>query len=525
VKRTASVIFLFLLGSTAFAQLRESVSVEVVQVPVYVTAHGAAVSGLTRDNFRLFINGKAQSIDYFDRIDFNGLPAGETSDLRQRRLYLLVFDLTFSSANSLRRAQNAAEQMVEASTPGDTFGIATLTPSRGAAVVVPFSQDRPAVVNAVRNLRLTRLPDPLRLALTPAERAGIAGGRIVGGGGSLPADAEEAALRDSERSAERDMVEDEIGDLGDLAVRLAPLEGVKHVVLLSTGFDSSLIHGVQRRRDLSDIRQGPLDSFRRFSQTADRRNLPLSPALMEAIQRLNETFARSSVFLDAIDIGGLRPMQQIVDNESLYALTRGSGGEVVDRRNDLAGAMTLLTNLQRFVYVLSFNARNTGRDDNKIVVKLVDAPHGAHASYRTSYAAVVDPPDASDPLRLADIVVNDIPQTGVTTKTSVDTAPQKATVNIEVAGGELAAQANGMTLQGQALIYIFCGPGAVAFDRKEITIEPQAMTALASRSVRLSQTFDLPPGRYVAKALIRFGVSGSLGFSRADFTIPPTVSP
>jgi hypothetical protein len=388
---------------------------------------------------------------------------------------------------------------------------------------VPFSQDRPAVVNAVRNLRLTRLPDPLRLSLTPAERAGIAGGRIVGGGDSLPINAEEAAMGNSERNAERDMIEDEIGDLGDLAVRLAPLEGVKHVVLLSTGFDSSLIHGVQSRRNLSDIRQGPLD--RRFSQTADRRNLALSPALMEAILRLNEAFARSSVFLDAIDIGGLRPMQQIVDNESLYALTRGSGGEVVDRRNDLAGAMTLLTNLQRFVYALSFNARNTGRDDNKIVVKLVNAPHGAHASYRASYSAVVDPPDASDPLRLADIVVNDIPQTGVTTKASVDTAPQKATVNIEVAGGELAAQANGMTLQGQALIYIFSGPGAVAFDRKEITIEPLAMTALASRSVRLSQTFDLPPGRYVAKALIRFGVSGSLGFSRADFTVPPTASP
>ena len=491
---------------------------------MYVTAHGTAVSGLTRDNFRLFINGKAQSIDYFDRIDFNGPPAGETSDLRQRRLYLLVFDLTFSSANSLRRAQKAAEQMVDASTPGDTFGIATLTPSRGAAVVVPFSQDRPAVVNAVRNLRLTSLADPLRLALTPAERAGIAGGRIVGGGGSLPAEAEEAALRDSERSGERDMVEDEIGDLGELAVRLAPLEGVKHVVLLSTGFDSSLIHGVQRPRDLSDIRQGPLD-FRRFSQTADRRNLSLGPGLMEAIQRLNETFARSSVFLDAIDIGGLRPMQQIVDNESLYALTRGSGGEVVDRRNDLVGAMTLLTNLQRFVYVLSFTARNTGRNVNKIVVKLVNAPHGANASYRASYTVVVDPPDTGDPLRLADIVVNDIPQTGVTTKASVDTAPRKATVNIEVAGGELAAQANGMTLEGQALIYIFSGPGAVAFDRKEITIEPQAMTALASRSVRLSQTFDLPPGRYVAKALIRFGVNGSLGFSRADFTVPPTASP
>ena len=45
---------------------------------------------------RLFVNAKLQSIDYFDVIDFATLSAEEARDPRQRRLYLLVFDLSFS---------------------------------------------------------------------------------------------------------------------------------------------------------------------------------------------------------------------------------------------------------------------------------------------------------------------------------------------------------------------------------------------------------------------------------------------
>ena len=84
---------LTLIASAAFAQMRESVTVQVVEVPVYVTAGGAPVTDLTGDNFQLFVNGKAQPIDYFDRIDFAALPTERARDPRQRRLYMLVFDL------------------------------------------------------------------------------------------------------------------------------------------------------------------------------------------------------------------------------------------------------------------------------------------------------------------------------------------------------------------------------------------------------------------------------------------------
>jgi VWFA-related protein len=513
-----SLSLLILVTAAAFAQVTEQTTVEVIQVPVYVTSGGAPISNLTRDNFRLFVNGEPQSIDYFDVIDFQRLSPEDARDPRQRRLYLLVFDVSFSAANSLQRAQKAAEKIIASAREGDTFGIAAMAPSRGVEVVVPFSRDRTALVRAIRNLQPSRMHDPLRLALTPSEREGIATGAAVGGAmiGTL-VNAEESAMRDFESHIVHEAIENAIGDLADTAVRLAPLEGIKHVVLLSAGFDASLVHGLPSQRN-----PYAMERSRDRERSA---NLGFDPALLGAIRRMHDTFKASGVFLDAIDIAGLRPMQRSTDNEALYMLTRDTGGEVVDKRNDLAGAMQYLVDSQRVAYVLAFNAPKTGRALNKIAVKVGNVPRGAHVSYRESYASETDPPDTGDPLQLADIVMNDIPQTGVTMTAHAAPDVGKATVGLEIAGGELVAQAAGMTLEGEVLLYVFAGSGVVAFDRKQITIEPRAAAALATTPVHVSHTFDLPPGKYVAKALIRFGFNGSLGFARTDAFNVPTANP
>ena len=105
-----------ILAVSAVAQHREVQTVEVVQVPVYVTSwDGAVITGLTRDHFELFVNGKRQTIDYFDVIDFGAVatPAGGPArDVRQRRLYVLLFDMLYSTPNSVYRAQRAAEKLI-----------------------------------------------------------------------------------------------------------------------------------------------------------------------------------------------------------------------------------------------------------------------------------------------------------------------------------------------------------------------------------------------------------------------------
>src|ERR1051325_9329421 len=120
MNRIARAVLLCLLAAAAHAQVRESMTVEVVEVPVYITtSNGQPIRGLTKDAFQLFVDGKAQPIEYFDAVDFTATSAatpgqaGQARPLRERRLYLLLFDLSFASPAKLVRAQRAAEQALQ----------------------------------------------------------------------------------------------------------------------------------------------------------------------------------------------------------------------------------------------------------------------------------------------------------------------------------------------------------------------------------------------------------------------------
>jgi VWFA-related protein len=467
--------------------------VQVVEVPVYVTADGAPVISLTRENFRLFVNGKPQAIDYFDQIDFAALPPERARDPRQRRMYMLVFDLN-STPNDLHRAQRAAIDLIDAAAENHTFSVASL--GRGAVgVIVPFTRDRLVVRHAIRNLKVSLTGDPLRLGLTPGERGGEIG---------RPERLNDPRLTVGPGDPEIDviaMISDEIYGLGDLAMRLSGMEGHKHVVLLSRGFDAAALHGI------TPARNGTRGSALTF---------PPNAALLAQLRYMIEEFTRAGVFLHAIDTAGLRPMQNAYDNESLYALVRETGGTVIDRRNDLTSALRVLIDRQRVVYVLGFRPPAGGAETNKISVKLTGAPRGARATFRPSYSTNVDPPDTADRLRLADIVMNDIPQNGVTTDVRVD----GSAVELAIPGREVLAHAVAGMVGAEAMFYVVTGATVVEFRTKKITIDASVAEAkLNEAPLRVRETFDLPPGKYTAKVLVRIDGSGALGFARTDFSV------
>ena len=504
----------FLVAVSAAAQVRESTTVEVVEVPVYVTAQGAPVTALTRDNFELYVDGKRQSIDYFDTIDYATISPNQSVDLRQRRLYMLVFDL-LSSPNALHRAQRATVQFIDHSAANDTFGVATFGRD-GMKVIVPFSRDKLAVRHAVRNFDFSRAGDPLHLTMSTAERGTEGGHPATFIGPRYETDAFDPMLDF------RSLIADEIFYLGELAKRLAGMEGHKHIVLLSNGFDSSILTGITAPPRMGDIRLGPMRNMSDLNRSmASALSAPPNAPLMAELRAMSERFAGAGVFLDAIDIAGLRPFANAYDNESLYAMTRDTGGQVVDRRNDLSAAIEHLTSLQRVVYILGFHAHSSDNAPKKIRVKLIGVPRGSLASYRTSYTPLSEQLDTADPLRLADIINNDIPQNGVTTNLSVERADHGATVEVSIPGRELLAQAAGDVIGADVMLYVASGPSVVAFKIKKIDIDvPRAAASLASAPVRVRETFQLPPGKYAAKVLIRIHGTGTLGFGRTDFTVP-----
>jgi VWFA-related protein len=500
---------LLLVALPAFAAHREIQNVEVVQVPVYVSTALGAVTGLTRDNFELSVNGKPQTIDYFDVIDYGKIAPNDTRvDPRQRRLYVLLFDLYYSAPNSVQRAQRAAQELVQRSGYADVFAVATYSSYRGIDVLVPFTKDRVAVARAISSLRPSANADPLRLAVGPAEVLPI---EAAFDRGELPAAA--ATPRVAEEmlvDRQRITVEDQIEALGMLADRLAPIEGQKHVVLLSAGYAPALLHGVE---PITSIRNGSIqDGFRRD------RNPQIFAANgqgMMSLRKMVAQYANAGVFLDAVDTAGLRHTWTPAENESLYALTRDTGGTVVDNRNDLSEALQVLSDRQRVVYVIGFHNRDAGRGENKIKVRLRGVDGHPTVSYRPSYTTAAPGVATDNGLQLADILLNDIPQNGVT----VNATAKGSALSVSIPARELLAQIDAKTARAEAMIYVFSGARVVATKVKRIDIEAERATgAPAGAAIHFDETFDLPPGNYAAKVLVRLGEA--TGFARTDFAVP-----
>src|SRR5690348_4132416 len=116
MRRFAAVLAASFVSVAAFAQVRETIHVNIVEVPVTVADRaGNPVRGLTEKNFELFDNGKKRTITSFDVVDFaaaESVNAISPMNPVARRSFLLLFDLGFSSPNSLRRAQEAARKFV-----------------------------------------------------------------------------------------------------------------------------------------------------------------------------------------------------------------------------------------------------------------------------------------------------------------------------------------------------------------------------------------------------------------------------
>src|SRR4051812_22098590 len=254
MRRFLAPVLLLLLILPLFAATREIHTVEVVQVPVYVTRDGASVTGLTRDNFELYVNGKPQPFDYFDVYDFGSggkapsavqpEAAAAPRDVRQRRLYVLLFDLAYSTPKAIARARVAADAYVDGAGPADAFAVGTYTNNHGVMLLVPFTRDRQAVRNAIQRMKESRQDDPLHLALAPVERA-----ELIEPDKFAESEQTQQMIADSSAAQllldpARRRIRDQIDALGDLADRLAVLEGNRHVVLLTSGFDTQTLTGI-----------------------------------------------------------------------------------------------------------------------------------------------------------------------------------------------------------------------------------------------------------------------------------------
>jgi VWFA-related protein len=542
---------LLLSATAAFAQLKESINVSVVEVPVTVIGHdGNPVRGLAASNFEVLDNGKRRVITGFEAIDFaspaftasSAVPAMTPINPAARRNFMLLFDLSYSNPNALIRAKAAAREFVSRSVNRrDRVAVGTIDTNRGFRLVTAFTTDRNVVRSAIESPAEFIGTDPLQITATnaaPVPEPVLAANSFSPTAHEAKLEQASEAQRVLARQAEefddsyrRHQVDRQLEILAMISRTMNTVYGRKEIILLSEGFDPKLIQG---RRPMT--KEGEEDQVAVERGEIWRVNSDQSFGNAESqslLGRFAEMCRRSDVTLHAIDIHGLRDQMEPGSDapetqEALHLLASAGGGHVFKNTNDLASSFDRMLHQQEVTYVLAFRAptENPGVF-HKLSVKLVDVPAGSHASCRSGYYEAGSANEAERALATAEIMVNDVPQHDI----HVDALPSVFTgigeraavpVVVDINGSDLMRIKDDPILIADVFVYAFDADGGVRdslFQR--LTIDTDKLGAkLNSGGVKYLGTLSLPSGAYAIKTLVRLPEIGRNGFVRRDIVVP-----
>ena len=543
--RTLAALVILVAAVVALAQVRETVNVNVIEVPVTVVdSSGNPIRGLTAANFELLDQGKKREITSFDKIDFGAaesVSAISPLNPAARRTFLLLFDLGFSSPSSLSRAQDAARRFVKESVqPRDLVGVGTMDVDRGFRLLSAFTTDRELIASAINDPMRYAGTDPLQIANqtvafqappkdSQKEEAGISSGNALMAEEHLREVAQQ--MKAGNEQAVRGRIQKEVDGLGQLAGTLKAVPGRKQIILLSEGFDAKYLEGRDARAsqdhktDNEAILHGQsymVDNDARYGNTAS----------MALVDRMAKSFRSSDVVLHAIDIQGVRVQNDVVSgatinsNAGLFAVARPTGGEVFQNSNDLKNSFSRMLHQQEVVYVLAFQAPTTKPGTfHELKVKLVNVP-GGRISHRAGYYEAGAETPAERALSNAEIIVNDIPQddlhvAALAAPFLISGGNAQVPVILDINGNDLLKEAKNNTLVAEVFIYAFDTDGVVR-DRlyQRMTLDMTKVgNKLRAAGLRYYGTLSLSPGTYAVKSLVRAG-DEKRGFARVDVTVP-----
>jgi VWFA-related protein len=236
MRKTFFVTCLFLAALAAHGQqpLVEKIDVNLVNVDVTVTSHGAPARGLTRDDFEVREDGVLQTITNFDAVETTPVQvaishggtmaattaspaAALTPDDRFRRKTLLIVDYAHTSKVNRNRALQRLEEFIDdPSTAVNDWSIAVA--ASDIKIVLPLTSDKKrihACIEAMRN---------------------DATWRPVAGGPAVTLDMRLPHMDPAEAAADSTYTSVAFRAVRDGARAFAGAEGKKIILLISAGF-------------------------------------------------------------------------------------------------------------------------------------------------------------------------------------------------------------------------------------------------------------------------------------------------
>jgi VWFA-related protein len=155
------ILVAVLFAINVAAQQSEVIEVQITNLDVVVTDNkGKRVTGLTKDDFEVLEDGKAQPISNFSEISRTSTGTTETVQPAPRRILLIVDNgsIAFSARRKIFDATRAALERLLIG-PSDRIAIATV--ARSVKERLPWTSDKAAVLSTLATLEKdTILPNP-----------------------------------------------------------------------------------------------------------------------------------------------------------------------------------------------------------------------------------------------------------------------------------------------------------------------------------------------------------------------------
>ncbi|HUN89604.1 MAG TPA: VWA domain-containing protein [Terriglobales bacterium] len=504
-------------------------NVEIVLVNVVVRdKQGNVVKGLTRDDFAVQEDGKAQTLSSFDfeQTDTDALPPLESQptimgvlkngtvkatpqqdkvDFHGRRVLVLFFDLSSMQPEEIERAVKSGVQFVEKQmTAADLVAVASLSSS--ITVNQDFTSDREALRKAIASL-------------DPTSGQGYANGETGSTEGtaddsnSFTADDTEYNIFNTDRRLQA---------IEDISDSMKDIQQKKSIIYFSSGMSKT---GVENQAAL-----------RNAINRAVRANVALYTMDLRGLQAIVPGGEAQSASLRGTSPYSGASVRSAMDSnfdsqETLSTLAADTGGKAFLDSNDFNQVFKQVQKDTSAYYMLSYHSTNPNRDGRyrKITVKC-KVPN-VKLEYRTGYYAPRDWKHSGNEDReqqLLDELSSDIPSTDLDVYLSaayfrLSDNRFYVPVSLVVRGSQIpfvtAGDKDKATLDVIGLVQDEDKrPAGNVRDTVKLAVEESR--AVRQKNVQYNTGFYLPSGKYHLKFVLRENEKGSVGSFETDLAIP-----
>jgi VWFA-related protein len=508
---------------------------ELVLVNVVVRdKSGAVVRGLTRDDFSVAEDDKPQTITSFDFEELDAPPRAQETpasapqpvlapparpaiapqstvatgplkvDMHGRRLIVLFFDLSSMQPEEIDRSVKAAHDYIDHRlSPVDLIAVVSFSTS--LHVDQDFTADRETLSAAI-DAYGGASGQGFEAGATPDDDA-------PDNGAAFTADDTEFNIFNTDRRLDA---------LQTLSDQLAGIEQKKSVIYFSSGMSQQ---GTDNQVQL-----------RRTVDRANRANVSLYAADMRGLQAIVPGGDASTASLRGTSaFSGASTRNQVdrlaASQDTLTTMAEDTGGRAFFDSNGFGAVFDRVMNDTSAYYVLGYSSTNGARDGRfrRIRVKLkrtdlkVEYRSGYYAARDFTHSTKEDREQQLQDQLLSDLSATDLSAYVASAYFRVADNRYYVPLSLIVPGYQIPITRT--TDKSKATIDVL---GIVRDEQRRpvgrvrdtVRLSPDAADDLKKKTVQYESGFEMPPGKYHLKMVVRENQDGAFGSYETDFVVP-----